>query len=79
MQRIAKNEEKHLNSPMNGSQALQIRNVNNVESSSGCTIKNLKLEFPWFHGEDPTCWIYKTNQFFSYHITLEHQNVIMAF
>ena len=46
MQRIAENEEKRLNSPMNKSRALQIGNVNNLESSSGCTIKNLKLEFP---------------------------------
>jgi len=78
MQRIAENEEKQLNSPINGSQALQIGNANNLESSLVCTIKNLKLEFPRFHGEDPTCWIYKTNQFFSYHSTPEHQKVIMA-
>ena len=78
MQRIAKNEEKHLNSPNNGSRALQIGNANNLESSLVCTIKNLKLEFPWFHGKDPTCWIYKTNQFFSYHSIPKHQKVIMA-
>ena len=43
-----------------------------------CTIKNLKLEFPRFHGEDPTRWIYKTKQFFSYHSTPEHQKVIVT-
>lgn len=41
-------------------------------------IKNLRLEFPRFQGEDPTCWIYKANQFFSYHNTLEHYRVLMA-
>ena len=59
MQRIAENEERCLNSPNNGSRALQIGNTTNLESSSVCTIKNLKLDFPRFHGEDPTCWISK--------------------
>ena len=78
MQRIVENEEKCLHSPINGSRALQIGNANNLESSLVSSIKNLKLEFPRFQGEDPTCWIYKTNQFFSYHNTLEHQKVIIA-
>ena len=46
MQRIVEDEEKRLNSPINGSRALQIGNANNLESSSVCPIKNLKLEFP---------------------------------
>ncbi|XP_075645153.1 uncharacterized protein LOC142616170 [Castanea sativa] len=70
--RITENEEKSLNSPINGSRALQIGNATNLESSSVGIIKNLKLDFPQFHGEDPTCWIYKTNQFFSFHGTPEH-------
>ena len=36
------------------------------------------LDFPRFHGEDPTCWIYKTNKFFSFYGTPEHQKVLMA-
>ena len=40
--------------------------------------KNLMLDFPRFHGEDPTCWIYKTNKFFSFYGTPEHQKVLMA-
>ena len=78
MQRIVKNEEKRLHSPINGSRAFQIGNANNLESFVVCPIKNLKLEFPRFQGEDPTYWIYKTNQFFSYHSTPEHQKIIMA-
>ena len=48
------------------------------QSSPLNSIKNLRLDFPKFHGEDPTCWVYKTNQFFSYHNTPEHQKVMMA-
>ena len=36
------------------------------------------LDFPRFHGEDPTCWIYKTNKFFSFYGTPEHRKVLMA-
>ena len=78
MQRIAEIEEKHIHSPINGSRALQIGNANNLESSSISSIKNLKLEFPSLQGKDPNCWVYRTNQFFSYHNTPEHQKVIMA-
>ena len=74
----SRNEEKRLHSPINGLRALQIGNANNLESSSVSSIKNMKLEFPRFQGEDPNCWIYKTNQFFSNHNTLEHQKVIVA-
>ena len=41
-------------------------------------IRNLKLEFPRFQGEDPTCLIYITNQFFSYHNSPKHQKVILS-
>ena len=69
MQRIAENEERHLNSPNNGSRTLQIGNTTNLESSPVCTIENWMLDFPQFDGADPTCWIYKTNQLFSFHGT----------
>nr|XP_023879731.1 uncharacterized protein LOC111992135 [Quercus suber] len=78
MQRIAENDERRLNSSSNESRSLQIGNATNLESSSVGTIKNLRLDFPRFHGEDPTCWIYKTHQFFSFHRTPEHQKVLMA-
>ena len=41
-------------------------------------IQNLRLEFPRFQGKDPTCWIYRDNQFFSYHNTPNHHKVLMA-
>ena len=55
MQRIAEIEEKSIHSPINRSQALQIGNANNLESSSVSSIKNLKLEFPSLQGKDPNC------------------------
>ena len=48
---------------------LTIYNEGNSEFLSMNSFKNLKLEFPRFRGEDPTCWVYKANQFFSYHNT----------
>ena len=39
-------------------------NGGNLESSHFNSLKNLKLDFPRFCGKDPTCWVYKANQFF---------------
>ena len=78
MQRMVEAEEKRQVSPMHGSSALLTNNANNLELSTMNYIKNLILEFLRFQGEDPTCWDYKANQFFSYHNTPEHQKVIMA-
>ena len=63
---------------MHGSSALFTNNANNLKPSTMNYIKNLILEFLRFQGEDPTCWDYRANQFFSYHNTPEHQKVIMA-
>ena len=63
---------------MHGSSALFTNNANNLKPSTMNYIKNLILEFLRFQGEDPTCWDYRANQYFSYHNTLEHQKVIMA-
>ena len=40
--------------------------------------KLLRLEFPHFSGVESASWIYKSNQFFAYYNTLEHQKVLMA-
>ena len=78
MQKLVKVEDKR-QSPIQGSRALlQSSNNGAHESPIMNPIKNLKLEFPRLQGEDPTCWIYRTNQFFSYHNTPDHQKVIMA-
>ena len=78
MQRMVEAEEKRQVSPMHGSSALFTNNANNLKPSTMNYIKNLILEFLRFQGEDPTCWDYRANQYFSYHNTLEHQKVIMA-
>jgi hypothetical protein len=31
--------------------------------------KPIKIEFPKFKGEDPSCWVYEANQFFNYYNT----------
>nr|XP_023922229.1 uncharacterized protein LOC112033677 [Quercus suber] len=79
MQRVAEAEDKHQQIPNSSSRALLINNNGgNLESSPLNSIMNLKLDFPRFHGEDPTYWVYRANQFFSYHNTAEHQKVMMA-
>ena len=79
MQKVAEIEKKRQQIPNSGSQALLINNNGgNSEYSALNSIKNLRLDFPRFHGEDPTCWVYKANQFFSYHNSLGHQKVMMA-
>ena len=72
MQRIANLEDKrHISN--SGSRAILINgNGGNPDSSPFNSLKNLKLDFPRFRGEDPTCWVYKANQFFSYHNIPKH-------
>ena len=70
---MVETKEKQQQASNSGSQALLVNNNGgNLESLSLNSLKNLKLEFPRFHGEDPTCWVYKANQFFSYHNTPKH-------
>ena len=79
MQKVVETEDKRQQIPNSGSRALLINNNGgNSESLTLNSIKNLRLEFPRFHEEDPTCWVYKANQFFSYHNTRGHQKVMMA-
>ena len=79
MQKVVKTEEKCQHIPNSSSRALLINNNRrNLESSPLNSIKNLRLDFPRFHGEDPTCWVYKANQCFSYHNILEYQKVMIA-
>ena len=79
MQKVVETKEKCQQIPNSSSRALLINNNRrNLESSPLNSVKNLRLDFPRFHGEDPTCWVYKANQFFSYHNTPEHQKVMMA-
>ena len=79
MQKVAEIKDKHQQIPNSSSRALLINNNGgNSESSTLNSIKNIRLEFPGFHGEDLTCWVYKANQFFSYHNIPAHQKVMMA-
>ena len=38
----------------------------------------MKLEFPRFFGEEPTSWIYKTNQYFTHYNIPDNKKLIMA-
>lgn len=38
----------------------------------------MKLEFPRFFGEEPTSWIYKANQYFTYYNILDNEKLMMA-
>ena len=79
MQRMVEAEEKKQRSSNLGSKGLLVNsNLGVSEPSSMNLIKNLKLEFPRFQGEDPTCWLYRARQFFSYNHTPEHQQVMMV-
>ena len=73
MQRMVETKEKRQQDPNSGSHALLVNNhVGNSDSLPQHSIKNLKLEFSRFHGEDPICWVYKANQYFSNHNTPKH-------
>ena len=79
MQKWVKFEEKRQQSP--SPRGYLVNTTSNTTAQEPLLInpiKNLKLEFPRFQGEDPTYWVYRENQFFSYHNTPEHQKVIMA-
>ena len=40
--------------------------------------KAVKLEFPWFRGENPSSWIYKAHQFFQLYGTPPNQKILLA-
>jgi len=39
---------------------------------------SLKLDLPWFNGDDPASWILKINHFFDFHNTPEDQRLQLA-
>ena len=48
------------------------------EEHGGIQTRAIRLEFPKFYGEDPNGWIYRAQQFFTYHQTNPHHRVLMA-
>ena len=38
----------------------------------------MKLEFPWFRGENPSSWVYKAHQFFRLYGTPPNQKILLA-
>lgn len=41
---------------------------------------SIQLDFPTFNGENPNAWLYKVNQFFSFHNTLpQHRLCLISF
>lgn len=40
--------------------------------------KFVRIEFPYFNGEDPASWLYKVNNFFLYYNTPSHQRLLLA-
>lgn len=56
------------------------RGAGDMHSSSngGPQFKPLKLEFPRFDGENPSAWIYKANQFYSFYQTPIGQRAFLA-
>jgi len=52
--------------------------VNPAATATANTAYRLKLEVPRFDGTDPEGWIFKVNQFFEYHATLEHDRLTIT-
>jgi hypothetical protein len=48
------------------------------EDNGGIQTRAVRLDFPKFHGEDPSGWVYRANQFFNYHQTNPHHRVLLA-
>jgi len=66
MQKMAQAEDKrHSSSGLQGHAA-------STELTLVDPSKPLKLEFPKFQGEDPSCWIYRANEFF---LSTIHQSI----
>ena len=40
--------------------------------------KSVRLDFPWFKGDDLTSWVYKANQYFSFYQTPFNERLLMA-
>lgn len=66
MQKMAEAEDKrHSSSGLRGHAA-------STELTLVNPSKPLKLEFPKFQGEDPSCWIYRVNEFY---LSTIHQSI----
>jgi hypothetical protein len=48
------------------------------EEHGGIQTRAICLDFPKFNGEEPNGWIYRANQFFTYHQTNPHHRVLFA-
>ena len=48
------------------------------EDNTGIQTRAVRLDFPRFNGENPKGWIYRANQFFTYHQTNLFHRVLMA-
>ena len=63
-------------SPM--SNRRQLDSFVDTGSSSSCNFLGLNIEFPRFNGDDSTGWIYKYEQYFSLHNTLDVNKVSLT-
>ncbi|KAG6779592.1 hypothetical protein POTOM_015985 [Populus tomentosa] len=48
------------------------------EEQGGIQTRAIHLDFSKFNGEEPNGWIYRANQFFTYHQTNPHHRVLLA-
>ncbi|KAH1209699.1 hypothetical protein GmHk_15G044153 [Glycine max] len=52
--------------------------TNQSPPATASTSHRMKLDVPCFDGTDPLGWIFKINQFFEYHATLDHERLTIA-
>ncbi|KAF5475690.1 hypothetical protein F2P56_007468 [Juglans regia] len=52
--------------------------IGNTSLNSGMQFRSIKLDFPRFHGDDPSGWIYKANHYFALHPMPDGQKILMA-
>ena len=48
------------------------------EDNAGIQTRAVRLDFPKFNGDNPNGWIYRANQFFSYHQTNPLHRILLA-
>lgn len=63
---------------LNFQQSAMSRNHSGDTGSSSGNFRGPKLDFPRFDGSDPTGWIYRAEQYFSLHNTLDNHKVPLA-
>ncbi|KAF5450607.1 hypothetical protein F2P56_030941, partial [Juglans regia] len=52
--------------------------IGNTSLNSGMQFRSIKLDFPRFHGDEPSGWIYKANHYFALHPMPDGQKILMA-